>query len=259
MVDNTSILAECRHKVARGKVHLKAVNGEVRGWSAKPYSVVREFDAKQSKYLFRLVFATPLPKVLLAVTIGDCVHNARSALDYLAWNLAGSDPNNREVQFPIFDSCKKFWDSKGRLKGIDEGAIAELAGLQPYTRPNVKESALWTLQQLDVRDKHKLLTMTEVAAGSSWIGGDHPFAVEIPIRRNGRIEDNAVIAEVPAPPGQDVTMKHEFSFDVLFERGIISATDDYEVSNTLEIIFETVDGIISRFEKLIAANPHWIK
>jgi hypothetical protein len=50
-------------------------------------------------------------------------------------------------------------------------------------------------------------------------------------------------------------MEFEFSFRILFERGVISATQDFEVGTCLDKIFEAVETIISNFESAIGANP----
>jgi hypothetical protein len=257
---NKSVLREARHKLARGKEHLESLNEEIgRFLDAKSYSTVREYDAEQSKHLIKFAIHTPIPQVRWGLIIGDCVHNARSALDYIAFRLAGNDVANRKVMFPIYIDPDSFRDSLRRLTGIDPDAIRAMEHLQPYTRPDPKESALWALNELDVRDKHKLLTMTETTGRIAHIRGDDSFPIFIPMGKNRRIEHDTTVAEILALPDQKVTVEADLTLDILFERGIISATDDYEVRGTLEIIFQTVDLIIDRFENLIAANPRWIK
>jgi hypothetical protein len=255
-----SPLRECRNKLARGIEHLEALNSEIAEFlESKSYSVVREYDVKQSKHLLKFAINTPIPQVRWAMIIGDCVHNARSALDYLAWRLAGSDLADRNTMFPIFLTEQGF-NARGlpRIGKLTHEAIAEVRSFQPYTRPNRQESALWTLQELDARDKHKLLTMTHGFAQLAHFSGSQPFPVFLHMPKGG-IEHNATIAEIDALPDEKVEVDANLTLDILFERGIISTTDDYEVRGTLEIIFETVNLIITRFENLIATNPHWIK
>jgi hypothetical protein len=260
VVDNASILAESRHKLGRGKEHLETLNGEIATFlDSKSYSTVREFDPKQSKHLIKFAINTPIPQVRWGMIIGDCVHNARTSLDYIAFRLAGSDVTNRKVMFPIYLEPKPFRDSLWRLKGIHRDAIRAIEEFQPYTRPDPRASALWALNELDARDKHKLLTMTEPTGRIVHLSESSPFPIFIPMGPNRRIEHNTTIAEILAHPDQKVTVEAELTLDILFERGIISAADDYEVSGTLEIIFETVNLIITSFENLIAANPDWIK
>ena len=54
--------------------------------------------------------APDLPGEDWALRIGDCIHNLRAALDYIAWRLAGSRPTDTQTQFPIFNT-KPGWDT----------------------------------------------------------------------------------------------------------------------------------------------------
>jgi hypothetical protein len=97
---------------------------------------------------------------------GDAVHNLRSALDHLAWSLAGASAD-RHTEFPIFIDEAKFRD-KGRTKmrGMPSQAKKIIKSLQPYKRPHglpEEKEPLWLLQSLDIEDKHRTLNL--VASG----------------------------------------------------------------------------------------------
>lgn len=72
-----------------------------------------------------------------SLLIGDCVTNARTALDYLAWVLVrlGTDPNPKEpkmVQFPIRES-EEFFDADvaQQLPGVSDYHIRLIHDRQP--------------------------------------------------------------------------------------------------------------------------------
>ena len=132
------LLDEARHKVRRGKEHSYVLDTELQKfWDTKPNTVVHEYDAEQRKNLFRLKVQTPAPLAAWALIIGDAVHNARSALDYVAWRLAGSVLDDTHTMFPICDSPAKFEEAKSRrLKRVHPAAIAAIGEFQPYLRPN---------------------------------------------------------------------------------------------------------------------------
>lgn len=254
------LLEEARHKVRRGKEHLYALDTELQKfWDTKPNTVIHEYDSERRKNLFRLKVQTPAPLSAWALIIGDAVHNARSALDYVAGRLAGSVPDDTRTIFPICESPAKFEEAKSRrLKRVHTDAVTAIGEFQPYLRPILKESAFWLLEELDKRDKHRLRTPIYGVAFNSSFSITDPLAVTLPERPGAPLKDNAVFAEVGGLPNPYVKMNLEFSFDIFLERGIVSDSDDYEVRQGLIKIFDAVDLVIARFDRLLLANPTWI-
>ncbi len=256
-----ALLNEARDKVRRAKERFYVLDMQLQTfWESNPYPIVHEYDSKESKNLFRLKMRRPAPLRDWALIIGDAVHNARAALDYIAWRLAGSVPGDTSTSFPICSCLDSFKNaSKSRLKKLLPDAIAAIGELQPYLRPNVKESALWLLEELDRRDKHRLLTPIQCFSTTSKVVVRAALPVTVPMMPGSRLEDNAVIVEVGGPPNPNVDMELELSLDILFERGLVSETADYEVRQCLINIFEAVDIVIGRFNWLITRNPKLIR
>jgi hypothetical protein len=122
---------------------------------------------RQQVGLYHLVCRdTPiLPSDEWATLIGDCVHNLRSALDYLAWELAGSNLDDRQIMFPICDTPEQ-WERfcKSRGTNLRPTILEKLKELQPFTQdPNGGIAVLSVIRDLDNRDKHQLLTVTAAA------------------------------------------------------------------------------------------------
>ena len=260
-----SPLRECWHKLGRAKEHRGLLYEEIAEFlKKKPYAVVPEYDGKQFKHLFRLKVLKPIPQERWALMIGDCIHNARAALDYIAWRLAGSDLADRDTLFPIYDTAAKFDSSLWRLKNrLHPDAIAEIRRHQPYNRENPHSGILWVLQELDARDKHKLLTMTQTMNYFASIGAESTDDARnyITTFRESPLQHNAVIAEIACPVGtveSHVKVDGKFEFGIAFEKGIVAPDGIYPVSEVLWNIHRTVSGLISDFERLIASNPHWI-
>src|SRR5262249_19072530 len=146
--------------------------------------------------------------------------NLRSALDHVAWSLAGTRADSF-TEFPIFIDRDWFGarDGKGRpergsglckLHDMPAEAQAIIESLQPYRGlhgpPEI--DALWLLQRLSIEDKHRTLNL--VAAGVD-------VRVQVRTHANthpaygmtGRtgylpLEDGAEIYSVPIGPGADV-------------------------------------------------------
>jgi len=188
-------------------------------------------------------------------------------LDYIAWRLAGSKLTDREASFPIFDTASGFISrGRKRWRNFHPGALAEIASLQPYNRPDPQRHFLWVLQELDARDKHKLLALSfmfndggdiEAITPPGMGAAYHSFSTD------GRADHNAVIAVVtlPIPPGSpdpNVKVNTKLTFDIAFEWGIIAPDKPYPVRNTLKAIIQYVDSVVICFDKLIARNPDWI-
>ena len=75
-------------KLDRAREHLASLDSEWRRWrDGEPYRFAHEADPDTGENVIRLeVLERPPPK--FAVILGDCVHNLRSALDNLAYELA---------------------------------------------------------------------------------------------------------------------------------------------------------------------------
>lgn len=264
-MDNSSkeqfiVFEEARLKLRRGKEHSYALEIEARKfWDADPYALVHERNGQEFPNLLRFKLTKPMPQHAWGLILGDAVHNIRSALDYIVWRLAGSHLDDRTSVFPIYASEDDWNRAQWRFqrRPIHPDALAYIKTLQPYTRPDPKRAKLWLLQELDARDKHKLITTTESITRASYIGGTGqiliPYdAVEKPIH------DGAVIIEYADPSEAAMNLKFEFSFRIVFERGLFSDTDDFEVLPSLHSVAEAVEVIIDNFERAIAANPTWI-
>jgi hypothetical protein len=264
MTFGESVLLDCRHKIERAKEHDRALYKEIRGFlDTHPYSLVETYDREHFKYLCKLKIVKPIPQVELALIIGDCVHNARTALDYIAWRLAGSHFLDRNTLFPIYETQSEFEEMASRRKldlRIHPDALTAIRAVQPYKRAEPKNDHLWFLQELDARDKHKLLTMTQTHCRGARFGsrGDR---TEVRVSY-GTLDDGAVVAEIQFPigtPESKVKVDAEPLFDIAFERGILGEDRDFPVSNYIHQIIYRVINVVSQFEELITANPRWIR
>ena len=109
-------------------------------------------------------------ELMWAVLLGDAIHNLRSALDHLIWQLVlldtGKEGSN-ENQFPIVSTGDRYWSTTKnggpstrdtRLRGVSEEHRAIIDACQPYRILRPKEvEALAALRDLSNHDKHRLL------------------------------------------------------------------------------------------------------
>ena len=92
----------------------------------------------------------PIPEQLPLI-VGDCLGNLRSTLDYLVWELVlanGKKPTPGNA-FPIAHTLKSYTEEidRGRLKGVDSGAVALIEKLQPFHVANPDCSLLAVLNK----------------------------------------------------------------------------------------------------------------
>jgi hypothetical protein len=135
-----------------------------RYFKSNPYGIQRRDNPKTGECTFYLTQVPDIPLQLVAI-IGDALHNLRSALDHLAWQLvikAGNIPTN-VTAFPICDSAKHHQhESRKRLKGMSQNAIDAIDNLRPYKGGGDPENLLWCLHRLNAIDKHRLLVTTHI-------------------------------------------------------------------------------------------------
>jgi hypothetical protein len=106
-----------------------------------------------------------------AIIFGDYVHCLRSALDHLVYAFAAASaaPNpplrQRSVMMPLKTSPGEYKRVLRRLEDLDDITRARIESLQPYDdRPTHK--LLWMLEELDVRDKHRLISIVPLYPAS---------------------------------------------------------------------------------------------
>jgi len=211
-------------KISWAKKHLDAFDSEADAFLArKPYTVVREPQFAIGHNRYRL-YVRERPPETLALLAGDCVHNAKSALDHVAWQLAGANPEDTGTQFPIFADETKFATAKRQYQLIPARPLAVIKYLQPYRRPQPLDDLLWVIYALDNADKHKIMAvglgMAEPAPSITGPPWSHThFNVHFVV---GPFEGDAVIGDITAyavpraggPPNDNVKVDVEFTFGV---------------------------------------------
>jgi hypothetical protein len=252
----SEILEEAWLKLARGREHLDALDREIRRFlDDKFYTAIGEYDFDKAKYLVRFKILKPISQHRWGLILGDAVHNARSALDYIAWRLAGSDPNDFRTLFPICNVPAKFHSAPHRLARMHPEIRTVIRDLQPYQGLDPNHNPLWLLEELDARDKHKLIAMTQSVARVRAFEGRGDIMIPYAAIQQP-IQHDTVLAEVSDP---NVEMEFEFAFSIIFDRNVISAASgDYSVIRCVNEAFWAVETAIRYFERIFMGYPHWI-
>lgn len=157
-----------RWKIRRAERQLNALNrGITQHLEGNAYSLVGDFESEASEDFVIRVHAERPVSPNWPVMIGDIAHNLRSALDHLAWQLAGPNPPTK-TGFPIFLKSKDYNRSRGpgsghyMVRGMSKPAKKAIRDLQPDRRAKLRDKTansdpLWLLHELNRVDKHQLL------------------------------------------------------------------------------------------------------
>jgi hypothetical protein len=150
-----------RFKIERAKQRLSDLDAEVEEFLAThPLRIdTNEVDHVTGDTLAKVVVKRQPPPIL-ALIIGDLVHNLRTALDYAAWQLVDCNDGRpgTQTQYPISLTQEDFEDKgRRRLRGAAESAIRAVTLHQPFRIAAPKTHPLAVLSELDNRDKHRLL------------------------------------------------------------------------------------------------------
>jgi len=155
-------------KIQRAEEHLKALNVQLAAFVEAHQPTMRpEFDPETLKYTIYVQNVTE-PPIGLGVLVGDVVHNLRSALDHLLWQiivLSGGTPGGWN-QWPIYDTAEKFTQQvtvpyqrqkRSPLLGVTQDTFDAIEAYQPYRAEDPQQHALAILRDLSNVDKHQIV------------------------------------------------------------------------------------------------------
>jgi hypothetical protein len=182
----------------------------------------------------------------LALITGDCVHNLRSALDFV-WSetLARISPgaDAKYFKFPIVNDGQ-YLESVLKDRKIDvlspDLFRLMVAEIKPYKAGN---TFLWSLHELDIIDKHRLLLPVVQSAGISGITVKN---------QSEEITGDTWSIDAPPPYRIDIPSTHQvknegkLTISILFDDG--TPLKGSEVSDTLSVFQRLVSEVVKLLE-----------
>lgn len=211
-------------KIQRAKEHLDWIGTYLKPWiEGKKHSQWLEPDDLLPGNTRLMTKLTEEPaEYPLTVKIGEFLHNMRSSLDLLAYELAVAYTNPlpddiaESSEFPIFgdedrqgnvgtgNAAFHLKTRKGvpvpgsglhKIRGMDARAQTEIERLQPYKRGSLfREDPLWKLHELDRINKHRLLHVVAISGTLALrMGAGYDPARDYPFT-TGDIHSNSGIA-----------------------------------------------------------------
>jgi hypothetical protein len=166
-----------RAKIERAKKHFRELETELESFRDRYRHVQvgkRDTETWEVGPPFKIQ-KIPIISFNILTTTGDTIHNLRSALDHLAYQLVlvgtpGVEPS-RQVEFPIAKDVTTYETDKPRkVKGMRPEAVDAIDALKPY---HGGTEAFWRIHELDNIDKHRDLfkTGTDWLVEGEWVPG----------------------------------------------------------------------------------------
>jgi hypothetical protein len=211
-MDSLPPLESAHLKIDRADKDVRTFDREVQGFlGGEPFLLVREVEGGGREHVYYVeIRSRPPPD--LGTAIGNVLHNLRSALDSIVYDVSVSanptltDAQQRTIGFPV--ALEETALNESAMKFAPKGAQEEIKRLQPYNGElPVREHPLWLIHELNRIDKHRFVqAIPALAMGSYW--EDPPFPVEDRVHPSGPFDDGAELARfVLAEPHPEVDLK----------------------------------------------------
>jgi hypothetical protein len=244
MADRTG----ARLKLERAKKHIFDFEVQARTFlDSEPYKIGAKLRSDINHYMLYIGSIEPLPETL-SLIVGDAVHNLRSALDHIAWQLvlaAGGTPN-KHTYFPICEAPQQYRSAigQGEINKLNIGAKETLRLVQPYESGN---DSLLHLHQLDIADKHRLVIAVNSVVSvwglkreSIWLGS---------VGFGEKAETGDDLFYIPVDTYDKSHKNLKIGFEITFGKSEILAGEPVLI--ILQAMADVVDNIIRNFERFL--------
>lgn len=247
-------------KLGRAKEHLEALKAAVSDFSGegKAYTIIKTTNDQTGEFIFHLKVNIIPDLVYWSLMVGDCFHNARTALDHLFFGLVQrQNPNGVKekasvMQFPILKDASTFKGRKYLKDWVGDAAFRMIEKLQPFNDAKGWQfNNLSFLHDFDIEDKHRLLLPAVSIVNNVQI---NTATVENrTVALNGQLnlllvqfEDGAELGRFSPTPIKDVMdMNLRLTFEVIFQ----GQPGPMSVVKSLEKIIEMIEAIGADFRK----------
>jgi hypothetical protein len=246
-------------KLTRAAEHIKEIESHVERYASRVTHEVTPPQAQGNEAV--LVSEVPPPEI--SVIAGEAIHQIRSALDYLAFDLVKLNPTSVTLPpewethccFPLWLQAPKnppVYNCFGRaLPGISVPAFTFIESAQPYNRGSIG-NVLRHLAVLSNVDKHRHLNLTSPRIGhlkSATLKSGFSIQTYHTMRSGEELRpewSGEGLADI-----EDVTIN--FSTFVTFDESTLGyGPATLGVEDILKACLKTVqDAVVPEFDKLI--------
>lgn len=236
-----------RVKLERFDAHFKELTGGIRDFLGISTAVARANRSKSTsdQIFFDLILTENIPLGWLAV-IGDAVHNARTALDHIAYDIAvpnGGNPTKTMFPFALYRDELDDVIRRYTLNLASPKDLAVIRESRPWKRGN---ATLWRLHELDILDKHRGLLPCVGSLSVEGAGGItaplHKFRTGDPLGGISGTPDQVLAL------GLDKEKDNPIKFDVVLPPGEASEIGHLNAIEELRQIRDSVAKLLGKFD-----------
>jgi hypothetical protein len=230
-----------------------------------PYTITRDEESDPFKVLFWITLLEE-PPAEIALAAGDAIHNLRSALDHIIYEISAKfEVNPARTGFPLLmDEAE--WEKRGnngrlhrgcgldRVRWLPPEAIRMIRNMQPWPRSEPFMPDLWgpnrqslrELHDLDINDKHKNLNLAVFHAEMVAIGTEEPSNIGFEYVHEGPLQHGArtLLARLSHASGVDV--KPMPKLEIIFREGLMPSEP---VTSKLEDFLRNVGNVLDRLSR----------
>lgn len=238
-----------REKIKRANEHIRNLDAEITPYldgADHTLTATVRYDASKGDHVrdWR-ISGSPLPE-RFSVIIGEVIHQLRSSLDHLVWQLViahGTEKTTNDLEFPIFREPGKYpAAARRKIKGVGPTAAKLIEGLQPYHAiGNIEDHPLLIAHNLDIIDKHQLLI---IVAGELKVWGADIMNV---MWNPGPGElDKVITHRLTRTPSAHAGTNYQLAFDIAFDT--FGSRKGEAVIPSLQQLTDFVSGVIDAFK-----------
>lgn len=256
---STDLLTGPRLKVKRANSHIDELRLRTNPLSSDWYTLsvnkvrAHAIEAQPSRFELTYRPKEPIPE-LLAIIVGDAIHNLRSALDHLAGGIIRTlcdPPKDLRPHFPMHPNWEHLKTDRS-LAAIEQALPGSKKTLLEEIRPaNGVNERLWGFNDLSNLDKHNLIIPS--IAVTQIIGS---FRTGTSTFTNCGGGSDATKPSVLISSNAPIIVDKDFqtTVDVRFGEGKHPFKNEAVIS-TLFQIRDIVSETLNAFERLIVAKP----
>jgi len=241
-----------RLKIERAKKHIRDLDHRIEIFGeSKPYTIgAKPHTVPEIKHTTLYVASVSTIPDDFALIIGDAIHNLRSSLDHLVWQLveAGGGTPNERTAFPICFGAKGPQQyasaiGSGEIKAMPPDAEKALRAIQPYV---TSDDTLWHLHDLDRIDKHRLIIAVGTALLDWHVSVSEDLTIPFPTTPRHLIAGYEIVNIPTATYERTGHQNFKLGIDIAFGESEIVAGKP--VLETVNYMAQFVGSIVASFE-----------
>jgi hypothetical protein len=238
-------------KIERADHHIADLERQFEAFVArKPHRFAISQDPKSGQPTIQIRFVETVPKLFSAI-IGDAVHNLRSALDHMTWDIIGYDggTQDRDLQFPCRGTREQHKLACEQLKTPSDWVRQFLVRHEAF--PEGIGQIFHLLNRLDNADKHRAIDPIMAATSHppfQTFNADGSKAIHMSGNMYSRFGEGNRIEIAQVPPGGWVQLEDDAScppsiFFKEFTEGDVFQTLEAGRQSTFNVLVNAVHTI----------------